>query len=89
MPLDLMLVDSGKVTDFLADLSALTQKYGIRIEGCGCCDSPYLRSIFGPPRTRGFADDGIDEEWKYGTKDFGNLTYDVQTGRYSVNGGWI
>ena len=52
MPLNLM--DRGKVLAFLTELSALTQHYGIKIEGCGC-------------------------------KDFGNLTYDEKTGRYSVS----
>jgi hypothetical protein len=27
---------------FLADLSALTMKYGVTIAGCGCCGSPML-----------------------------------------------
>ena len=31
-----------KVKDFLTELSALTQKYGIAIGGCGCCGSPWL-----------------------------------------------
>lgn len=26
---------------FLADLSELTRKHGIRIHGCGCCGSPW------------------------------------------------
>ena len=27
---------------FLAELSALSEKYQIYIGGCGCCDSPFL-----------------------------------------------
>ena len=27
---------------FLKELTELTKKYGIAIEGCGCCSSPYL-----------------------------------------------
>lgn len=27
---------------FLQELSELTKKYGVAIDGCGCCDSPYL-----------------------------------------------
>jgi hypothetical protein len=31
--------------EFLVELSALSQKYGIMIEGCGCCGSPALLEI--------------------------------------------
>jgi hypothetical protein len=27
---------------FLDELTTLTNKYGIEIGGCGCCNSPYL-----------------------------------------------
>jgi len=27
---------------FLKDLAALTNKHGILIGGCGCCDSPWI-----------------------------------------------
>lgn len=27
---------------FLKDLAELSKKHGIFIEGCGCCNSPYL-----------------------------------------------
>lgn len=30
------------VQGFLAELSALSERYQIYIGGCGCCDSPYL-----------------------------------------------
>ncbi len=36
------VIDPGQVARFLADLTALTQKHGIEIDGCGCCGSPYL-----------------------------------------------
>lgn len=29
-------IDTDKVLAFLADLTALTQKHGIEIDGCGC-----------------------------------------------------
>jgi hypothetical protein len=35
-------IDPDQVAAFLADLTALTQKHGIEIDGCGCCGSPYL-----------------------------------------------
>lgn len=28
--------------EFLAELTALSQKYNITIGACGCCDSPWL-----------------------------------------------
>lgn len=34
-----------KLEKFLLDLSSLTIKYGIVIAGCGCCGSPYLKSL--------------------------------------------
>lgn len=30
--------------EFLKKLSQLTQEYGISINGCGCCGSPYLEA---------------------------------------------
>lgn len=31
--------------DFLKELTQLSQKYGIKVEGCGCCGSPALTPI--------------------------------------------
>ena len=31
--------------EFLNELTALTKKYKISIDGCGCCGSPYLNEI--------------------------------------------
>lgn len=33
---------NSKLAQFLEELTALTNKYGIEIAGCGCCSSPYL-----------------------------------------------
>ena len=33
------------VNGFLAELSALTVKYGVEVGGCGCCGSPFLMDI--------------------------------------------
>ena len=54
-----MIDDLAKVEAFLEGLQKLANDHGIAIEGCGCCDSPYLsRSItcgipasFGPTAT--------------------------------------
>ena len=34
-----------KVKCFLNELSELTRKYGIKIDGCGCCGSPWIEDI--------------------------------------------
>lgn len=39
---DNMKVEDKKVTAFLEELAELTNKHGIEIEGCGCCNSPWL-----------------------------------------------
>ena len=33
---------SPKTEAFLEELTALSQKYGITIHACGCCESPWL-----------------------------------------------
>lgn len=30
------------IKEFLKELTALSQKHSIGIDGCGCCDSPHL-----------------------------------------------
>jgi hypothetical protein len=35
-------MDKEKLAGFLEDISIASMKHGIYIEGCGCCDSPYL-----------------------------------------------
>jgi hypothetical protein len=38
-------MNKPKIDEFMKELSALTQKYGISIGGCGCCHSPWLWNI--------------------------------------------
>jgi hypothetical protein len=33
---------AAQVAAFLVDLSALTEKHQVRIDGCGCCGSPWV-----------------------------------------------
>lgn len=33
---------SQDLESFLKELSELTKKYNIKIDGCGCCGSPYV-----------------------------------------------
>lgn len=40
-------IEEGALAAFLAELAALTEKYGIEIGGCGCCGSPWLRKTDG------------------------------------------
>ena len=37
-----IILAKKKCKEFLAELAELTKKYGIRINGCGCCGSPWL-----------------------------------------------
>lgn len=41
------------INEFLIDLAVLSQKHGIKIEGCGCCGSPALSQIR-PEETKDF-----------------------------------
>ena len=34
---------------FLVELTKLTKEYGYKVEGCGCCDSPFLVSFDAHP----------------------------------------
>ena len=36
-----------RLENFLKELAELTQKYGIKIGGCGCCGSPFLHDLKG------------------------------------------
>lgn len=38
-------VNSERLRAFLQELTALSDKYEIYIEGCGCCGSPWLNDI--------------------------------------------
>ncbi len=38
-------VNAERLRSFLQELTALSDKYEIYIEGCGCCGSPWLNDI--------------------------------------------
>ena len=38
-------MENEKLTLFLKELSELTKKYGLVIEGCGCCGSPRIYDV--------------------------------------------
>lgn len=38
-------VNAERLERFLQELTALSDKYEIYIEGCGCCGSPWLNDI--------------------------------------------
>jgi hypothetical protein len=40
-------IEESNLAAFLADLAALTEKHGIKIGGCGCCGSPWLKKTDG------------------------------------------
>ncbi len=60
-----MSPETGALTEveraFLRELSALSRKYRIAIEGCGCWGSPFLTAITddAPPAGYGMADGAI------------------------------
>ncbi len=35
-------MNTEQVAAFLAELAELTARHGIKIDGCGCCGSPFL-----------------------------------------------
>lgn len=38
-------VNAARLRAFLQELTALSDKYEIYIEGCGCCGSPWLNDL--------------------------------------------
>lgn len=40
-----MKLKKSQAEAFVRDLQALTEKHGVVISACGCCDSPRLESI--------------------------------------------
>ncbi|WP_405893804.1 hypothetical protein OG272_16105 [Streptomyces sp. NBC_00104] len=55
---------------FLDDLAALTAKHGLRIDGCGCCGSPFLQRA-----------NAAETDWPTRL----NFTYSTETQRYTVD----
>ena len=61
------------LSEFLKELSSLTDEYGLVIRGCGCCGSPYVQSL---------------EEYIDGSSIFvENLCFDEKTGEYYMRDG--
>lgn len=40
--MDEIEVYRDRIKIFLAELTLLSRKHGLAIEGCGCCESPYI-----------------------------------------------
>lgn len=38
-------VDSQRLTSFLEELTLISRKYRIQIQGCGCCGSPWVAAL--------------------------------------------
>lgn len=38
-------MEETRINHFLKELAYLSKKYNLYIEGCGCCESPYIRDI--------------------------------------------
>jgi hypothetical protein len=58
--------DARKVA-FLKDLTALSRKHGLKIWGCGCCNSPSLNELDENETGEYFMnndDHGAEIEWK-------------------------
>ena len=55
--------------NFLKDLTVLTLKYGLVVEGCGCCESPWLTIAVDENKTEGYLKwDSVKEAYRYGNK---------------------
>lgn len=68
-------ISRSKLEKFLLELSCLTIKYGIVIAGCGCCGSPYLKSLEEGQYASSFDYDlGFNyEEQSYETAEISNI----------------
>jgi hypothetical protein len=44
--------DEAKVQRFLDELTLLSRRYGLVIQGCGCCQSPTIEETSEPPADR-------------------------------------
>lgn len=36
--------EKDRVAKFLVELAALSKKHGVKVDSCGCCDSPWLKT---------------------------------------------
>ena len=41
------MINKENLDKFLKELSELSNKYGLVIDGCGCCGSPWIEEIDG------------------------------------------
>lgn len=62
---------NDRVENFLKELSELTNKYNIAIDGCRCCGSPYLYNL----------NDNDSEPFELGEC----LNYDKNTKEYEID----
>lgn len=55
----------SKIEKFLEELTELTRKHGLYIQGCGCCGSPAIRKITDEEIGPYFCKEAPDEELTY------------------------
>lgn len=56
----------NNISKFIEELTALTHKYNVKVDGCGCCDSPYVREITAEPyKTYPIIYDTVNGNYQY------------------------
>lgn len=59
-------ISEADLAAFLVDLAALTEKHGIKIGGCGCCGSPWVKKT--EERKGKYTCEGVEELTWFGEK---------------------